>query len=80
MSSVKISFGDKMSQWQKICPVDTKPSSIVRHGSILFVIGAIHRTLHENDADYSKYVKEGFYGRVNDFKNVTNISTESFGE
>ena len=27
-----------------------------------------------------KYAKEGFYGRVNDFEQITNISTESFGE
>ena len=26
-------------------PARTKPSSIVRHDSILFIIGAIHRTL-----------------------------------
>ena len=26
------------------------------------------------------YAKEGFYGRVDDFKNVKNISTEGFGE
>ena len=36
--------------------------------------------LPENDADYSKYAKEELYGRVNDFENVTNISTEGFGE
>ena len=29
---------------------------------------------------YHKYVKEGLYGRVNDFGNVTNIGYESFGE
>ena len=29
---------------------------------------------------YHKYSKEGFYGRVNDFENATNISTQSFGE
>jgi putative transposase len=29
---------------------------------------------------YHKYVREGFYGRVNDFKNVTNVNTEYFGE
>jgi putative transposase len=29
---------------------------------------------------YHKYAKEGFYGRVDDFKNVKNISTEGFGE
>ena len=27
-----------------------------------------------------KYVKEGLYGRVNDFENVTNIGTETFGQ
>ena len=29
---------------------------------------------------YHKYVKEGLYGRVNDFENVTNVSAEEFGE
>jgi len=29
---------------------------------------------------YHKYVKEGFYGRVNDFEQITNTSTEGFGE
>jgi len=27
-----------------------------------------------------KYVKEGLYGHVNDFENVTNIGTENFGQ
>ena len=29
---------------------------------------------------YNKYAREGFYGRVNDFEDVTNISTDGFGE
>jgi putative transposase len=29
---------------------------------------------------YHKYAKEGFYERANDFKQITNISTEGFGE
>ena len=29
---------------------------------------------------YHKYVKEGLYGHVNDFENVTNIGTETFGQ
>jgi len=29
---------------------------------------------------YHKYTKKGFYGRVNDFENVTNIGTQGFGE
>ena len=29
---------------------------------------------------HHKYVKEGFYGRVNDFEQITNMSTEDFGE
>ena len=29
---------------------------------------------------YHKYVKEGFYGRVDDFEQITNMSTEGFGE
>ena len=29
---------------------------------------------------YHKYVKRGFYGRVNDFENVTNSGAEGFGE
>lgn len=29
---------------------------------------------------YHKYLKEGFYGRMNDFRNVTNIDSDGFGE
>jgi putative transposase len=29
---------------------------------------------------YHKYVKEGLCGHVNDFENVTNIGTETFGQ
>jgi putative transposase len=29
---------------------------------------------------YHKYAREGFYGHVNDFKDVTNISVDGFGE
>jgi putative transposase len=29
---------------------------------------------------YHKYVKEGFYGRVNDFEHIINVSTDTFGE
>ena len=29
---------------------------------------------------YHKYAREGFYGRTNDFENVTDIGTEEFGE
>ena len=29
---------------------------------------------------YRKYVKEGFYGRANDFEQIKNISIEGFGE
>ena len=29
---------------------------------------------------YHKHLKEGFYGRVNDFEQMANISTEHFGE
>jgi hypothetical protein len=30
--------------------------------------------------DGLEYAKEGFYGRVNNFENVTDISTQGFGE
>ena len=29
---------------------------------------------------YHKYVKEGFYGRVNNFEHITKVNTEGFGE
>jgi putative transposase len=29
---------------------------------------------------YHKFVKEGFYGKPNDFKYVTNIKSDDFGE
>jgi len=36
---------------KEIRPARTKPSSIVQHDSILFIIGAIHRTLPTAHAD-----------------------------
>jgi len=29
---------------------------------------------------YHKYVKEGFYGRVNNIEHITKVNTEGFGE
>jgi len=45
---------------KEICPAGTKPSFIVRHGSILLIIGAIHRTL----GDISSTEKYVWFPRV----------------
>jgi len=47
-----------MSRWQKICPALMKPPSIIRHDSILYIIGAIYCTLLRHDLNYNGMIAQ----------------------
>ena len=48
MRIAKYLLAVKCHDGKDICPAHTKPSSVAWHDSILFIIGAIHRTLHNS--------------------------------